>query len=333
MWKAAILASILFGSTYALGQRFTGLTGVRDTSFTVYSAYVKAKKNHPDIRVANPDLPANVKAEMNVVYCKRDGRALYLDAFYPSGRDRALRPAVLLIHGGGWRSGDRSQQIPMAGQLAANGYVAVTVEYRLSTEALYPAAVHDLKAAVRWLRANAGKYGIDPTKIAALGCSAGGQLAALLGTTSDIAKLEGTAGCHAGHSSAVQAVVDVDGILAFIHPESGEGDDSRATSAATYWFGAGKTERPDLWQEASALTYVKEPTGQRRIVPMLFLNSSVDRMHAGRDDLIRALNARGVYSEVHTFADAPHPFWLFHPWFGPTISYTLRFLNKAFTKP
>ena len=63
---------------------------------------------------------------------------------------------------------------------------------------------------------------------------------------------------------------------------------------------------------------------------MLFINSSVARMHAGRDELIGRLTARGIYSEVHTFADAPHPFWLFHPWFEPTMAYTISFLNKVF---
>ncbi|GAA4417565.1 hypothetical protein GCM10023187_50090 [Nibrella viscosa] len=324
-----------------LAQRTNGLTGIPDTSFTVYSAYVKAQKTHPGIRIAAPALPPNVQARMNVVYCNRNGRDLHLDAFYPVNQSTNLnqhrrvnqsanrnqpRPAVLLIHGGGWRSGDRSQQIPMAQQLAANGYVAVTAEYRLSTEALYPAAVHDLKAAIRWLRANTREYNIDPNKIAVLGCSAGGQLAALLGTTGNRNELEGT-GCQSEQSSAVQAIVDVDGVLAFIHPESGEGDDSRSTSAATYWFGASNTEKPELWREASALTYVDKHTP-----PILFLNSSVDRMHAGRDDMIGKLNAQGIYSDVHTFADAPHPFWLFHPWFEPMITYTVSFLNRVFNK-
>ncbi|GAA4453322.1 hypothetical protein GCM10023189_18180 [Nibrella saemangeumensis] len=331
MSKIAVIAGSLYlwlSPGLTMGQRTSGLIGVPDTSFTVHSAYSKAKKTHPDIRIAAPALPPTVQANLNVVYCNQNGRDLHIDAFYPVNQstNRNQLPAVLLIHGGGWRSGDRSQQIPMAQQLATNGYVAVTAEYRLSTEALYPAAVHDLKAAIRWLRTNAREYNIDPDRIAILGCSAGGQLAALLGTTGNRKELEGTS-CHTEQSSAVQAIVDVDGVLAFIHPESGEGDDSRSTSAATYWFGASKTEKPKLWHEASALTYVDKSTP-----PILFLNSSVDRMHAGRDDMIGKLNALGIYSEVHTFADAPHPFWLFHPWFEPTVSYTVNFLNKVFSK-
>lgn len=306
--------------------RVNGLTGVRDTSFTVGGTYRKLKPQYSAIQIVGSELPANVKAALNVVYCRRNGRDLHLDAFYPAKSvGKKLRPAVLLIHGGGWRSGERSQQVPMAQGLAEKGYVAVTVEYRLSTEALYPAAVHDLKAAVRWLRANAQTYAIDTNRIAALGCSAGGQLAALLGATGDLSMLEGVSDCAKGHSSAVQAVVDVDGLVAFDHPESGEGDDRKSTSAATYWFGGPKTETLAQWHEASPLTYAN-----RQTAPILFLNSSVVRMHAGRDDLINQLKARGIHTEVYTFADAPHPFWLFHPWFTPTMTHTLKFLDLVF---
>jgi pectinesterase len=263
---------------------------------------------------------------MNWPYCTRNGKALFLDAFYPTVDLKKQRPAVLLIHGGGWRTGDRSMNVAMAKRLANAGYVAVTADYRLSTDSLYPAAVHDLKEVVRWLRAHADTLGIDTGRIVAMGCSAGGQLAALLGTTGDLSTLEGTGGTT-GYSSAVQAIIDVDGLLAFDHPESGEGDDSRTTSAATHWFGGPKTETVALWREASALTYAAR--SDVNPAPILLLNSSVDRMHAGRDDLLAIYKKRGTYSEVHTFPDAPHPFWLFNPWFEPTMNYTLAFLKRV----
>ena len=108
------------------------------------------------------------------------------------------------------------------------------------------------------------------------------------------------------------------------HPESGEGDDSKAISAVTRWFGHSKTERPDLWQDASALTHVDQT-----MPPTLFINSSVARMHAGRNDLIAKLNQRGTYSAVHTFPDAPHTFLFFNPWFTPTLTYIRDFLNRV----
>lgn len=301
-----------------------GPTGGRDTSFTVQGSYLREKKYHPDITLADSTLPAGVRVTKDVTFSTpASGRNLRLAVYSPPASSNKLYPAVVMIHGGGWRSGDRSHNNTLAGQLAAKGFVAIPVEYRLSKEALYPAAVHDIKAAIRWVRANATRYAVDPNRIAVLGFSAGGQLAALVGTTTRQVTFEGSGG-NAPYSSAVQAIVDIDGVLAFIHPESDEGDDSKSTSAGTYWFGFSKTQRPDLWQEASALNHVDKNTP-----PILFLNSSVARMHGGRDDLIEKLSAFGTYSEVHTFADAPHTFMFFNPWFTQTLAYITDFLNRT----
>lgn len=301
-----------------------GLTGVKDTSFNTPKAFAQIQKQFPKASLVEGSLPSSVAEERDIAYCNTGTRDLKLDVFYPKIQPRKSLPAVLIIHGGGWRSGDRSQHVPFAQKLAERGFVAITVEYRLSTEALYPAAVHDLKAAIRWVRANAQKYHVDPDKIASLGFSAGGQLAALLGTTNGKTVFEGNLGNHP-FSSKINAIVDLDGTLAFIHPESGEGDDSKGTSAATYWFGYNKTQKPELWHEAGALNQVDKNTP-----PILFINSSVARMHAGRDDMSRKLDALHIYSEVHTFPEAPHTFVLFHPWFEPVLDHTTSFLNRVF---
>ena len=316
----AVLTLLSITNTYAQLRP----TGGRDTSFTVQGSYQREKKYHPDITLADSTLPPGVHIAKSIPYSSlAPGRKLLLDVYTPPVSAKKLFPAVLLVHGGGWRSGDRSQNNTLAGQLAARGFVAIPVEYRLSTEALYPAAVHDMKAALRWMRANARRYNIDTSRVAVLGFSAGGQLAALVGSTNQNPAFEGSGG-NARFSSTVKAIVDIDGVLAFIHPESGEGDDSKSTSAATYWFGYGKNEKPALWQEASALTHIDKNTP-----PILFLNSSVARMHGGRDDLIKKLDAFGTYSEVHTFADAPHTFMFFNPWFAPTLNYITDFLNRV----
>ncbi|NCD71631.1 alpha/beta hydrolase [Mucilaginibacter agri] len=316
-----LLLILLVGQTYA--QRIEGLINQPDTSFTNYSAYKSAKKKYSDIILVKDSLPPPVKVERNLSYPNLDKQPLPIDAFYPKKHSKKKLPAIIIIHGGGWRSGNRTQHYPLAERLAENGFVCFTPAYRLSTEALFPAAVQDLKSAISWVRTNANRFNIDTNKIAVLGFSAGGQLAALLGTTANNSIF--TNGDKDFNKYAVQAIVDIDGILAFIHPESGEGDDSKTISAATNWFGYNKKDEPNLYEMASALSYVGSHTP-----PTLFVNSSVDRMHAGRNDFVAELNKFGIYNEVHTFPDTPHTFCLFEPWFTPTVNYVTVFLNKVF---
>lgn len=319
-----VLLLLLFASVAAAQEKDSAGVIARDTSFTVYSAYIKAREQYPFISIVKPELPGGVVAEENVVYSKIGKRELHLDLFYPAEQKAQTYPGVILVHGGGWRSGDKSQAVPMAQWLAARGYVTAAVEYRLSTEALYPAAVHDLKAAIRWMRANASTYKINPEKIAALGCSAGGQLAALLGATNGLENFEGNGG-HENYSSDVQAVVNIDGILDFTKPESRLYDnDPKKPSAAAYWFGGSFREKPELWTHASSLFYVNKKTA-----PIIFINSSLPRFHAGRDEMIDKLKALGIYYEIHTIPDTPHPFWLFHPWFEKTCEMAVNFLDKV----
>src|ERR1035437_6259803 len=146
----------------------------RDTSFTIYSAALKVTKQFPKAELVIPKLPKGVQEKKDIVYISYDSRKMHLDIYSPVKKNK-LYPAVILIHGGGWRSGKRQMEIPMAHFLASHGYVAATVEYRISTEALYPAPLIDLKAAIRWLRTNSVKYHIDTNKIAQIGCSSGGQ--------------------------------------------------------------------------------------------------------------------------------------------------------------
>jgi acetyl esterase/lipase len=299
----------------------------RDTSFTVQSTAAKLQKQFPAARIAEPPIPRGVSVHENLVYSRVGRRELHLDILIPPSAPGKTHPAVIMIHGGGWRSGDRSQNIPMARRLAGGGYVAVAVEYRLSPEALYPAAVHDLKAAIRWLRANAAEFHIDTTRIAALGCSAGGQLAALLGTTNNNPAFEGTTGSPA-HSSSVQAVVDIDGVLDFNTPdEIGSDPVAAKTKAASLWFGGTIYEKPHLWAEASPTSHVGRTTP-----PIAFINSALDRFHFGRDSMIQKLNALGIYSEVHTIPNTPHPFWFFEPWFDMTCKYATAFLDRTLKK-
>lgn len=308
-----------------IAQSTKGITGKPDTSYSNYSAYVSTKKIYPDIKLVHEFHFKSVKEKKNIIYCTAGDRSLKLDAFYPEQEYKKGKPAIIIVHGGGWRTGNRTQHYPLAQQLAHLGYVCFTPEYRLSTEALYPAAVYDIKSCIRWLHEHANEYNVDTSKIVVFGFSAGGELAAFMGATNSINKFEENKNCWSNTSSLVKAVIDIDGILSFIHPESGEGDDSKRTSAATYWFGYSKIENPELWKEGSSLTHVGKHTP-----PTLFINSSVARMHAGREDYIKILDQYKIYTEVHEFENAPHSFCLFEPWFQPTVKYIDDFLKKVF---
>ena len=138
-----------------------------------------------------------------------DGNARHkLDLYVPNNVSTPI-PLIVWIHGGGWQSGDK-QLGPNSHPLryARNGYAVASINYRLSDEAIFPAQIYDCKAAVRWLRANAAQYNLDPTRFGAWGQSAGAHLASLVGTSNDVTDLEGTLGGNTQYSSRVQAVVD-----------------------------------------------------------------------------------------------------------------------------
>lgn len=322
--------SLIFVSIVSLSnsysQSYKGVTGVRDTSYSTKSAFKYDVKSHPSIKIV-PEFHFNsVKEKRNIVYCEIGKRKLNLDAFYNTEKANSKRTAIIIIHGGGWRTGSREQHYPMSQKLASLGYVCFTPEYRLSTEALFPAAIYDLKAVIRWVRQNAEIYNFDPNKIAVLGFSAGGEMASFMGTTGNMPLFEGTS-CNLEEKSNANAVVDIDGTLSFVHPDGREGDDSKSISAGTYWFGYSKAENPKLWEAASPLSYVSVQTP-----PTLFINSAVPWMHAGREDYIKVLDKNGIYSEVKEFEGAPHSFCLYEPWFDPTIQYIDHFLTKVFNK-
>jgi acetyl esterase/lipase len=162
-------------------------------------------------QAAQPDrtnrsrLPEGVTVERDIVYARAGDRDLPLDIYIP---DKAVRPmpVIIWVHGGGWKGGSKSGISRPAGVLS-RGYALVSVEYRLSGEAIWPAQIEDCKAAVRWTRANAAKYGLDPDRIGAWGSSAGGHLVAMMGVAADAEKFD-THKEYAGVSARVRAVCD-----------------------------------------------------------------------------------------------------------------------------
>ena len=169
------------------------------------------------LTAAEPSKPDDITVIHNIAYREGPSRQWKLDLAMPKAAGAAPRPGIVVIHGGGWLEGDKSsfasREHGVPGNIvdfAALGFVAVTINYRLSAEAPFPAALEDCKCAVRWLRAHAREYHLDPDHIGAFGNSAGGHLAMLLGTIGKDSGLEGD-GPNQDQSSLVQAVVSDSG--------------------------------------------------------------------------------------------------------------------------
>ena len=310
MKKIVIL--IFFFSTIAFAQSHFPV----DTTYTIKSVYVKVKKQHPYVSYVPPRKYENVNQKKEIVYKKIQDRELHLDAYYTKSKEP--HPAIVILHGGGWRSGNKTQMEAFALEMASKDYSCFTIEFRLSMEAQYPAAIFDVKNAIRYIKKNARKFNVDTCKIAVLGCSSGGQMAALIGTTNGKSDFEDSEK-NAKFSSKVNAIIDIDGTLAFKHPESVEG------TVAGLWLGGTYAEIPTIWEQAAPLNNTDKNTP-----PILFINSSVPRFHAGRDDMIAILNKNGIHNEVQPIKNSPHSFWFLNPWFDETILLTTRFLDKLF---
>ncbi len=162
--------------------------------------------------------PATTVIGRDLVFARAGEKNLTLDLYRPANRPRNL-PVVVWIYGGAWRTRNRVPQATKASWLATHGYAVAVIDYRLSSEALFPAQINDCKAAVRWLRANAAKFGLDADHIGAWGESSGGHLASLLGVTGGVPDLEGDPG-NAGTSSRVSAVVDFFGPTDFVQMDA-----------------------------------------------------------------------------------------------------------------
>jgi acetyl esterase/lipase len=300
-------------------------------SYTAETTFRKLVPQYPFIRIASREVPDAVRAVKGLTYAQRGGHALQLDLYLPAppqaGTVRAPVPGIVFVHGGGWRAGVRDNFAPMAIRMAQRGYAAATISYRLSPEALYPAAVQDAHAAVRWMRTHAKEYGIAPDRIAIGGGSAGGQIAALAGVTDGLARFDADDRADGGTgavSSRVQAIANIDGLSDFTTEAARryEDDPSKQPSAAGAWFGGRYAEKAALWREASPLFYVNAQTP-----PVLFIVSAQARFSLGRDEMAARLREAGVASRVVQLPDTPHSFWLFDPWLAPTVEALDAFLR------
>jgi acetyl esterase/lipase len=210
--------------------------------------------------------------ETDVEYGKAGEMPLLLDVIKPRAAADGKRPVIVWIHGGGWQNGNKDSGLGRLGAWVAQGdYVGVSVGYRLSGVATWPAQVHDCKAAIRWVRANADKLGIDPQKIGLWGSSAGGHLVALLGTSSDVKELDGSNGSP-GVSSRVACVVDYCGPSDFLLFSKSGFSATNPSGPVSKLLGGPVNEKQDAARAASPATYVTKDDP-----PFLVVHGTADR--------------------------------------------------------
>lgn len=236
--------------------------------------------------------PGRVSVEESVVFGTGGGRDLHCDVFLPPEPGFG-RTAILLVHGGGWSSGDRTQLRGYGILLARLGFVCVASEYRLSGEAIWPAQIHDVKAALRWVRTYADHYGIDPNKITVSGNSAGAHLALMLAGLAD-GQLEGDGG-HPGLSTRVAACAAIypPTELRVTHPKDMVG-----------LLLGGQVAR-EIEDEASPITYVTAD-----FPPTMLVHGNADEVVPVEASfaMYHALNKAGAQVELHIYDGVPHAF-------------------------
>lgn len=236
-----------------------------------------------------------------IPYAAPDGHELYVDLYLPEGVEHP--PLLVWVHGGGWQFGDRAPLPTTA--FVRDGYAIASVDYRLSPVAPFPAQIHDVKAAIRFLRANAARYAYDATRIGILGVSAGGHLAALVGTTNGDEQLEGSVGDDLDQSSSVQAVVSYFGAsnLTTILDQSTPFGLKLRVPGLTLLLGGPLEEKMDLAREASPVFHVDAGDP-----PLLLLHGDQDpQMPINQShELYGAYEAMGLDAHFEVVHGAAH---------------------------
>ncbi len=240
-----------------------------------------------------PSDVATPKVIRNVTYVTRGETPLQADIFVPPAEGPF--PGVLMVHGGAWRAGKRSHMYRDAMWVASHGYTVMTISYRLAPEYKFPAQIEDCRAAVRWMRTNAVRYKIDAQRIAGWGYSAGGQLAALLGTSDDPATANDSDE-EQPPSARLQAVVAGGAPCDFtmIGPSA---------IGLVYWLGKTRGEAPDVYRLASPLAFATTDDP-----PIYFYHGEFDAIvpTSSPTKMYERMKQLGIHTELHMVKDCGH---------------------------
>ena len=259
------------------------------------------------------------RTEEDIVVATGGGRDLHADIYRPHEANGA---GVLMIHGGGWRMGSKAMMPPQASALARRGFTCIAVEYRLTPEAPWPAQIHDVKAAMRWFRANVDALDIQPDRIAVLGNSAGGHLALLLAATPGRAEFEGDGGNPAIDTSVAAVIAVYPPVTFFV----GERISGGTTAAAIL----GDAATVDAAKAASPIEYVHAD-----FPPTFFLHGNGDKVVpvSASINMYNALSAAGARAEMHIYAEQPHTWARWPQWVQPTMDEAALFLDRYVVNP
>lgn len=230
----------------------------------------------------------------NVVYAQRGERPMKADVYVPGGSGRF--PAVLVVHGGAWAVGHKTDLQHVGRGLAEHGFTAVLISYRLAPKHKFPAQLEDCLAAIRWMRASAHRYKIDAARIGGYGYSAGGHLMALVGTTADAAEADRTQLKGGYLKDALQAVVVGGGPCDF----RAIADDD---AMLRYWLNATRAANPAVYEQASPARFVSANDP-----PMFFFHGAADKLVpvAGVEAMAKKLKHVGVPAELHILSGQGH---------------------------
>ena len=293
----------------ALRQNFERVDTDKDgfISKAEHETFIRARKS-PNANQA-PPLPENIDAKLDLAYAATENPRQRLDLYLPKSRkgNKPL-PVIVFIHGGGWQAGNKSSGIGNLARFVSSGdYAGVSVGYRLTNEAPWPAQIHDCKAAIRWIKANAEEYGLDASKIAAWGTSAGGHLVSFLGTSGDVKALEGTLGKHLDQDSKVNCVVNFFGPENFLTMIRQASTIDRKTDdyPEAKLLGGRVQDKMEVAKEASPITHVSAGDA-----PFLTAHGTKDPLvpYAQAQEIDAALKSVGVESILITMTNGGHGF-------------------------
>ena len=273
----------------------------------------KFRKHYPKQKDVQVKVAKNPSAEgllihENLIYARWGKRAMVLDLYLPTRHDGPL-PVVIWVHGGGWQWGSHRTYRSAAMKLAKRGFATVCVEYRLAGEATFPAAVYDVKAATRWLRAHAAKYGLDPKRIGITGGSAGGNIAVLTAVTFGDKRFDGP-GNHLDQSSKLQCVVSLYGAMSW---------------TVRQW--AGSHQPPELHRETTPDFHIMNGSP---LPPILFLNEWDRRSDRrwGADTMQWIKKNKTTHPAELRLFNAPHAFIHFEPHQDQAVQILATFFRK-----